>query len=269
MASIVILTRAKLAGRTGPSSARYEIGRNNALAESLTLRGHEVVMWWDEPLGPCLLETPDLVVIRSGGEINIGRARMFRDQGVLVLNDPEAHWLSSDKWATVDLLTQGGVAHPQTALATGPMPGAQYVLKERRSSGGHGVSLCEGSAIPNDERFVVQERMFWSDDLRAMVVDGRVEHWLRRRPAEGEWRTNIAQGSHYSSALDVSPQAEALALRAAHACNLLWCGVDLLEVNGEWTVLEVNPGTTFHGVTREEGQAIVESVADAIERTLH
>jgi glutathione synthase/RimK-type ligase-like ATP-grasp enzyme len=33
-------------------------------------------------------------------------------------------------------------------------------------------------------------------------------------------------------------------------------------------VLEVNPGTTFHGVTREEGQAIVESVADAIERTL-
>ena len=101
MASIVILTRAKLPGRTGPSSARYEIGRNNALAESLTLRGHEVVMWWDEPLGPCLLETPDLVVIRSGGEINIGRAREFQGQGVPVLNDPEAHWLASDKWATV------------------------------------------------------------------------------------------------------------------------------------------------------------------------
>jgi glutathione synthase/RimK-type ligase-like ATP-grasp enzyme len=148
------------------------------------------------------------------------------------------------------------------------MPSGEYVLKERRSSGGHGVSLCEGHAIPDDERFVVQERMHWSDDLRAMVVDGRVEHWLRRRPAEGEWRTNIAQGSHYSSALDVSPEAESLALRAARACNLLWCGVDLLEVNGEWTVLEVNPGTTFHGVTREEGQAIVESVADAIERTL-
>ncbi len=268
MAQIVILTRAKVAGRQGPSSARYEIGRNNALAEALMLRGHDVVMWWDEPEGPCVAETPDIVVIRSGGEINIGRARAFHQRGITVLNDPEAHWASSDKWTTVSLMANGGLPHPATELARGPLPGAQYVLKERRNSGGKGVFLSPGDAIPSDENYIVQDRLSWSDDLRAMVVDGRVEHWLRRRPAPGDWRTNIGQGATYQSAHDVRPEVEALALRAAKACNLLWCGVDLLEVEGEWIVLEVNPGTTFHGVTREEGQAIVQSVADAVERAL-
>ena len=94
------------------------------------------------------------------------------------------------------------------------MSAVQVVLKERRSSGGHGVSLVVGADVPDDERFVVQELVAWRDDLRAMVVNGRVEHWLRRRPREGEWRSNLAQGASYESAHDVSPAAEAMAVPA-------------------------------------------------------
>ena len=101
MATIALLTRGKVAGRTGPSSAWYEIGRNNALAEALTLRGHRVAMWWDEPHGELLCDSIDLAVLRSGGPLNIERARVLRDSGAVVLNDPDAHWTASDKWATV------------------------------------------------------------------------------------------------------------------------------------------------------------------------
>ena len=268
MATIALLTRGKVAGRTGPSSAWYEIGRNNALAEALTLRGHRVAMWWDEPHGELLCDSIDLAVLRSGGPLNIERARVLRDSGAVVLNDPDAHWTASDKWATVALLGNAGIAHPRTHLANGPVSAVQVVLKERRSSGGHGVSLVVGADVPDDERFVVQELVAWRDDLRAMVVNGRVEHWLRRRPREGEWRSNLAQGASYESAHDVSPAAEAMALAAAEATELVWCGVDLLQTESGWVILEANPGTTFHGVTREEGEAIVSSVATTIESYL-
>ena len=66
MASIVILTRAKLAGRTGPSSARYEIGRNNALAESLGIDAERMREF-------TLIQVVELIRLRDGkgsGEIS-------------------------------------------------------------------------------------------------------------------------------------------------------------------------------------------------------
>ena len=91
MAVFAILTSAREKGRTGPASANYEIGRNNSLAENLTLRGHEVVMWWDEPAGDLLRSDIDLAVLRSGKAVNISRGLALEQRGVLVLNNPSLH----------------------------------------------------------------------------------------------------------------------------------------------------------------------------------
>jgi len=78
----IILTRGREPGRTGPPSAWYEVGRNNALAEELMRRGHRVAMWWDEPGGECVTATADLAILRSGGPVNIERGLTLKPQGL-------------------------------------------------------------------------------------------------------------------------------------------------------------------------------------------
>lgn len=268
MATIAILTSAKESPRTGPASAWYEVGRNNYLAEELTRRNHQVVMWWDEPEGELLAPHPDLVVIRSGKKTNIARARALADRGIRIYNDPDQHDRASDKWITAQVLTNAGIPHPPTTLALGPRTEEVVVLKQRRSSGGHGVEKIRGDLTPNDENFIVQPLLAWDDDLRATVIDRKVVYTLRRRPAPGEWRTNLAQGAHFENAGQIPTEAQELAIEATRAMNLSWGGVDLLLTPGGWTVLEVNPGTTLYGAHPDDGLHIVSALSDFLEREL-
>jgi ribosomal protein S6--L-glutamate ligase len=76
-------------------------------------------------------------------------------------------------------------------------------------------------------------------DLRVLVVGGRVVTAMRRH-ANGDWRTNVAQGGKGEA---VSPSLEEahLAVAAAEAVGAHVAGVDLLPGSaGEWYVLEVN-----------------------------
>ena len=267
MAEIVILTRGRTPGRTGPASAWYEIGRNNALAEELTRRGHRVAMWWDEPAGACVSTDPDLAVLRSGGPTNIERGRELRSRGVTVLNDPDSHWKASDKWELARIFREHQISHPSTQLATGVTP-REMVLKVRRSSGGHGVSLIPAGTTIHDENCILQERIRLHDDLRALVMDDHVVHWLRRYPKQGEWRSNLAQGATFEEATSVPAELHELALNAARASGLVLCGVDLIQGDDAWYVLEVNPGTTLYGATVDEGVRNVATVARALENRL-
>lgn len=267
MAEIVILTRGRTPGRLGPSSAWYEIGRNNALAEELTRRGHRVAMWWDEPDGPCVSTDPDLAVLRSGGPTNIARGRELRDRGVTVVNDPDRHWRASDKWELAQIFEAAGLPHPATRLAEG-LVAKESVLKLRRSSGGHGVSLIAADTDIEDDRYIIQDRIEMHDDLRALVMDGQVLHWLRRQPQDGEWRTNLAQGATFEEAHNVARELDNLAVAAARACELDLSGVDLICGPRGWFVLEANPGTTLYGATIAEGVRNVAAIATALERRL-
>lgn len=267
MAEICILTRGRTPGRTGPPSAWYEMGRNNSLAEELTRRGHRVAMWWDEPEGQCVSESCDLAVLRSGGPINIARGRTLRERGIQVVNDPDRHWAASDKWELAQLFTSHNIPHPFTSLADGTTD-REMVLKVRRSSGGHGVSLIGAGVAVHDLNCVIQDKVALRDDLRALVMDGTVVHWLRRYPRAGEWRSNLAQGATFEEARSVSPALHELAVAAARAAGLDLCGVDLIQGDEGWYVLEVNPGTTLYGATVEEGVRNVAAIASALERRL-
>ena len=93
-------------------------------------------------------------------------------------------------------------------------------------------------------------------DLRVYVVDGEIIGAMYRYAPEGDWRTNVALGGDVLDATDELPkEAAETALYAAEVIGLDYAGVDLVENDEGWFVLEVNPTAGFKGLYKATGQS--------------
>jgi RimK family alpha-L-glutamate ligase len=177
--------------------------------------------------------------------------------GVYVLNPPAAVETCVDKYLATARLAAAGLRVPPTivcqhadaALEAFAALGGDVVVKPLFGSEGRGMirladaelawrtfrTLERLQAVLYLQRFVPHPG--W--DLRLFVLDGRVLTAMRRR-ANGDWRTNVAQGGTAEPVHVAATEAD-LAVRAAAAVGAPVAGVDLLPgTDGTWYVLEVN-----------------------------
>jgi ribosomal protein S6--L-glutamate ligase len=84
-------------------------------------------------------------------------------------------------------------------------------------------------------------------DLGVAVLDGRCLGAYWRVAADGQWMTTILAGGRYVPA-EPPAQALDLALRAARHFGLRFTGVDLIESEGGFLVLEVSAFGGFRGL---------------------
>ena len=177
--------------------------------------------------------------------------------GVCVLNPPRALEVCVDKYLASARLAAAGLRVPETlvcqhadaALEAFDALGGDVVVKPLFGSEGRGMirltdpemawrtfrTLERLQSVLYVQRYVAHPG--W--DLRAFVLGGRVLAGMRRH-ANGDWRTNVAQGGR-AEAMQLSREQVDLALRAAVAVEAPLAGVDLLPgPQGEWYVLEVN-----------------------------
>jgi len=105
-------------------------------------------------------------------------------------------------------------------------------------------------------------------DLRVYVVGDEVIGAMYRYAPEGDWRTNVALGGAVADATDKMPEeARETALYAADVMDLDYAGVDLIEGEDGWFVLEVNPTAGFKGLFEATGVSPAPYIARlAIER---
>jgi hypothetical protein len=91
-------------------------------------------------------------------------------------------------------------------------------------------------------------------DARVYVVGDHVVGAMYRYAAGSDWRTNVHLGGEVEDATDqLPPSALQTAVRAASVLDLDYAGVDLIERDDEWVVLEVNPTAGFRGFYRATG----------------
>jgi hypothetical protein len=76
---------------------------------------------------------------------------------------------------------------------------------------------------------------------------------MYRYAPENDWRTNVALGGDVENAADMPIEARETALYAAEVMGLDYAGVDLVEGNDGWFVLEVNPTAGFRGLYKATG----------------
>jgi ribosomal protein S6--L-glutamate ligase len=234
-----------------------------------------------------ILPSFDVVIPRIGASITTyGTAvvRQFEMTGAFCINTANAIQQSRDKLLAHQILATYNLPMPDTAFASSydntedlikMVGGTPLVIKLLRSSQGKGVILAENrksaasviDALRNAEAsFLVQQ--FISEaagqDLRCIVLDGKVIASMVRRANGDEFRANIHKGGIASEAR-LTQEERKLAIRAAKRLGLKFAGVDILRSNRGPLLLEVNSSPGLEGIERTTGVNIAGSVLDYIE----
>ena len=278
----------------------YSIRRFRQAARS---RGH--ALWVLDPLACTLAMGPGAAparVLHEGREVRgagcvvprIGAALgghalavvgHFETMGVPVVNGAEAIGRARDKLVTLQILSRLGIDTPATVLASGPasldraleiVGGPPVVLKLVKGAQGVGVILAESRAAAAStletlwglggqvliQEFVSESR---GQDVRVLVIGGRVVAAMRRLAGAGEWRANLHRGGFGERIALASDYARA-ALDAARAIGLEVAGVDLLDGRQGPRVVEVNASPGFEGLERVTGMDIAGEILSHAQR---
>lgn len=232
------------------------------------------------------MELPDFVIMSSK---NTNLARLMENRGVKVFNSPDAIDAADSKSKTAVALWKAGVPQPAAVLdpierreQETPDTLAQYVHligeklgypligKYDRGSFGAEVFKYENEddvlaseLIASPKRILFQEFISESagTDIRICVCNGKVSGAMRRRGAEGDFRSNIGAGGHGEVHIPTEAEAE-VALAATAALGLDYSGVDILMSDRGPVVCEVNSNPQFLAFTQVTGIPFAEQIVE-------
>lgn len=234
-----------------------------------------------------ILEGYDAVIPRIGASItSFGAAvlRQFEVQGVYPLNESVAITRSRDKLRSFQLLARRGLGLPLTAFAHGTseaddvidmVGGTPVVIKLLEGTQGVGVVLADTKDAARSmiqafgklkANILVQEyiKEAKAQDIRCLVVGGKVIASMMRKGAEGEFRSNLHRGGS-SKTVKITPEERSTAVRAARVMGLNVAGVDMLRSNHGPVIMEVNSSPGLEGIEKATGIDVAGKIIEFIE----
>ena len=230
----------------------------------------------------------DAVIPRIGTSVTAyGTAvlRQFETLNTYCVNGSAGITASRDKLHAHQLLARHKIGMPRTAFAASPkdtgnliglVGTAPLIVKLLESTQGKGVVLAETKKAAQSvidafrglkANFLVQDfvKEAAGEDIRCLVVDGRVVAAMKRRSTGDDFRSNLHQGGT-AAPVRISREERETALRSAKVFGLGLAGVDLLRSADGPKVLEVNSSPGFEGVEKATGRNIAAHLFDAIEK---
>jgi gamma-F420-2:alpha-L-glutamate ligase len=233
------------------------------------------------------IELPELVLVRLGAGIlpfQLAVIRHFEQAGVTCVNSSVAVETVKDKLRTSQMLSRAGIAIPNTMLVRFPIDdqlvhdniGFPCVVKLVTGSYGEGVHLCERKrdykklmefidTLGAKKTMIVQEYLGErvGEDLRVLVIGGKVIGAMKRTAPEGDFRANISNGGH-GEAFEVTDEIDYIARETAKALGLDIAGVDLLFDSRGFRVCEANSNPGFSGFERYCGVDVADLITEYI-----
>jgi len=232
----------------------------------------------------------DAIVPRIGASITffgIAVVRQFEQMDVYSPNSANGIANSRDKLRSIQILARHGIRIPATTFvrdradvlpAIERVGGSPVVIKLLEGTQGIGVILAPDTKVAEAvietlqstrqnvliQRFIAESK---GRDVRALVVGDQVIAAMRRTAQAGEFRSNLHRGGS-GEVIDLEPEYERTALRAAQIMGLRVAGVDMLESRDGPMVLEVNSSPGLEGIETATGLdvsgAIIDHVANHI-----
>ena len=227
----------------------------------------------------------DVILPRQGAEIKtacLPLVAYFEQAGIPVINGLQAILTVRHKYLALQVLAAAGLPVPDTVYlaeaarfeaALEHLPPGPVVVKPISGRQGTGiVCLQPGQSLPAQceaeldqgrglllQTFIAPERR---QDVRALVIGGRVAGAMVLTPQAGEFRANFHLGSE-SRPVTLSAQAARTAVAAAEAVGLEIAGVDLMLLkDNRQLVIEINYAPGFRGLEQATGLDVAGTIID-------
>ncbi len=203
-------------------------------------------------------------IAQSYTKYGTAMVRQFESQGSFSTASSIAITRSRDKLRAYQIMAKAGVAIPKTVFARETANfedviqlagGTPLIIKVARGTHGNGVVLAEtpkaAKAVMQafyveGVNFLVQEFVKESagEDIRALVVGGRVVASVKRQSLDDDFRSNTHQGG-VGVPVRLTDDEKKTAVKAAKAMGLPICGVDMMRSANGPLVLEVNSSASL------------------------
>ena len=206
--------------------------------------------------------------------------------GICVVNSRQCISICADKYRTYLKLADYSINQPNTALITDAEKSKEafeklnskypIILKTLRGSKGVGVlfvesekgldSLCQVLYKQDEDAdLLLQEFIPNEYDVRVLVLGGKVLANMKRPVIEGDFRSNVSQGSEPVK-IDLTEVEITECLKAAKAVGGLWTAVDFIPSKNREKeppyILEVNSSPGTEGIEKASGQNISKEVIE-------
>jgi ribosomal protein S6--L-glutamate ligase len=192
---------------------------------------------------------------------------------------------SRDKLRALQSLSAHDVGIPRTAMArdaravttaVDAVGGTPVIIKLLQGTQGVGVMIADSKQAVEStldtlwglgQNIILQEFVAESkgQDLRALVVGGKVTAAMRRTAKRGEFRSNLHRGGA-GMRVELAPEYQEAALQATRIMGLDVAGVDLLVSKRGPLVLEVNSSPGLRGVEQASGVDVAQRIIEHCER---
>ncbi|TCJ28336.1 RimK family alpha-L-glutamate ligase [Nocardioides jejuensis] len=229
----------------------------------------------------------DAVLPRIGNSITYyGTAvvRQFEQMDVYTPNTAAGISNSRDKLRATQILSRHNIGMPATTFvrdradvipAIERVGGAPVVIKLLEGTQGIGVILAPEIKVAEAiietlqstrqnvliQRFIKESK---GRDIRALVVGDRVVAAMRRTAKGDEFRSNVHRGGSVER-VELDPEYERVAVRAAQIMGLKVAGVDMLEADAGPLVMEVNSSPGLEGIEAATKLDVAGAIIDYID----
>ena len=205
---------------------------------------------------------------------------------ICVINSRECISICTDKYRTALRLSDYGIRQPKTTLINDPEKSAlafdkldtqmPVIMKTLRGSKGVGVLFIESEKAldsivqliykqDEDTDLLLQEYIKTDYDVRVLVLGNKVLATMKRPVIEGDFRSNVSQGSKPEKLKLTELEIEE-SLKAAKAVNGLWTDVDFIPSKNREKeppfVIEVNSSPGTEGMEEASGQNISKEIIE-------
>ena len=205
---------------------------------------------------------------------------------VCVINSRQTINICTDKYRTALRLSDYGIRQPKTTLINDPEKSAlafdkldtqmPVIMKTLRGSKGVGVLFIESEKAldsivqliykqDEDTDLLLQEYIKTDYDVRVLVLGGKVLASMKRPVIEGDFRSNVSQGSEPQKIKLTELEIEE-SLKAAKAVNGVWTAVDFIPSKNREKeppfVIEVNSSPGTEGIEEASGQNISKEIIE-------
>jgi tetrahydromethanopterin:alpha-L-glutamate ligase len=249
----------------------------------------------------CLSEL-DAIIIRDMGpaknDAHVFRFDVLRElkqSGILIVNPPAAIQNAANKFYASCLMADAGIPTPGTFVSQEAEKALDIieklgdaVIKPVFGYKGIGINRIKNGIVlaPDgteektnakdlvkeiiDEKGMLYIQEFIENsgqDIRAFVVDGKVTGAIYRKAPQGWWLNNLSQGGT-PIACKLTAEQERMCIAAAETIGAMYAGVDLIESDNGYFVLEINATPSGAGIYKSLNINVAEHIITAIDSRL-